>query len=173
MDTLALLFSWSGRLAPRPFAIAIIGVYLTSFFSQVLLGAPVTGRVGLWPFTLLQAALVWTWLLLHVKRLRDAGRSPGVAFGIAGLYILALALLLLVVVMITATEASGEVARTGQGLIRFFLVIYLFAALFGSSEFGVLLYWLMGLVALLLLPVVIALGFSIWTATRPSAPPSP
>jgi hypothetical protein len=84
-----------------------------------------------------------------------------------------LALLLLVMVMITATEASGEVARTGQGLIRFFLVIYLFAALFGSSEFGVLLYWLMGLVALLLLPVVIALGFSIWTATRPSPPPSP
>ena len=73
MDPLALLFSWSGRLAPRPFAIAIIAVYLVSFFSQVLLGAPVTGRSGLWPFTLLQAALVWAWLVLHVKRLRDAG----------------------------------------------------------------------------------------------------
>ena len=100
-------------------------------------------------------------------------RPPGLAIGIACLYILALALLLLVMIMITATEASGEVARTGQGLIRVFLVIYLFAALFGSSEFGVLLYWLMGLVALLLLPVAIALCFSIWTGTRPSAPPSP
>jgi uncharacterized membrane protein YhaH (DUF805 family) len=173
MDPLALLFSWSGRLAPRAFAVAIIGVYLVSFFSQMLLGAPVTGQVGLWPFALLQAALVWAWTVLHVKRLRDAGRPPGLAVGIAGLYILALLLLLLVMVMITASETSGDVARTGQGLIRFFLVIYLFAALFGSSEFGVLLYWLMGLVALLLLPVAIALCFSIWTGTRPSAPPSP
>lgn len=171
MDPLAL-FSRSGRLSPQPFAVAIIAVYLASFLSQTLLAAPVTERLGLWPFALLQVALVWAWIALHMKRLRDAGRSSGLAIGIAGLYVLALVLLLLVMVMITAGETS-EAARTGQGLIRFFLVIYLFAALFGSSEFGVLAYWLMGFVALLLLPVAIALCFSLWTGTRPSAPPSP
>ncbi len=108
-----------------------------------------------------------------MKRLRDAGRPSGSRSALPCLYVLALVLLLLVMVMITAGETSGEAARTGQGLIRSFLVIYLFAALFGSSEFGVLAYWLMGFVALLLLPVAIALGFSIWTGTRPSAPPSP
>ena len=172
MDPLAL-FSRSGRLSPRPFAVAIIAVYLASFLSQTLLAARVTERLGLWPFALLQVALVWAWIALHMKRLRDAGRSSGLAIGIAGLYVLALVLLLLVMVMITAGETRGEAARTGQGLIRFFLVISLFAALFGGSEFGVLAYWLMGFVALLLLPVAIALCFSIWTGTRPSAPPSP
>ena len=171
MNAVSLLFSRSGRLARRPFAIAIALVYLASFLSQGLLSAPVTARAGLWPFALLQAALVWSWLVLHVKRLRDAGRPSGMAIGIACLYVLALVLLLLVMVMITASDAtSSNFAVAGQGLIHLFIVIYLLAWLLGSSEFGVLAYWLMGFLALLLLPLAIALGFSIWTGTRPSVP---
>jgi uncharacterized membrane protein YhaH (DUF805 family) len=171
MNAVALLFSSSGRLAPRPFTIAVVLVYLVSFFSQALLSAPVTGRMGLWPFGLLQAALVWVWIVLHVKRLRDAERSTGLAVGIACLYVLALLLLLLVLMMITASDpTSSNFLLTGQGLIHIFIVLYAIGAVLGSSEFGVLAYWLMGFLVLLLLPVLLGLGFSIWAGTRPSAP---
>jgi uncharacterized membrane protein YhaH (DUF805 family) len=171
MNAVSLLFSTSGRLAPRSFAVAVVLVYLVSFFSQALLSVPVTGRAGLWPFALLQAALVWIWVALHVKRLRDAGRSFGLAAGIACLYVLALVLLLLVLVMITASDAtSSNFLLTGQGLIHIFIVLYAIGAVLGSSEFGVLAYWLTGFLALLLLPVIVGVGFSIWAGTRPTAP---
>ena len=172
MDVVSLLFSGAGRLAPKPFAIAIVLVYLVNFFSQVLMSAPVTNQAGLWPFAIVQVVLIWSWIVLHVKRLRDAGRSYGLAIGIACLYVLALALLLLVLVMIAATDASNQTIQTGQGLIRIFLVLYLFGMLLGSSEFAGLVYWLMGFLALLLLPVLIAFGFSFWAGTRPSVPSS-
>src|SRR5688572_13732790 len=141
MNAVLLLFSGSGRLAPRPFAVAVILVYLLSFFSQALLSAPVTSRVALWPFALLQAALVWIWIVLHVKRLRDAGRPFGLAAGVACLYVLALVLLLLVLTMITASDAtSSNFLLTGQGLIHIFIVLYAIGAVLGSPEFGVLAY---------------------------------
>jgi uncharacterized membrane protein YhaH (DUF805 family) len=171
MNAVALLFSWSGRLAPRSFAIAVVLVYLASFFSQALLSVPVTSRMDLWPFALLQVALVWAWVVLHVKRLRDAGRSLGLVAGIACLYVLALLLLLLVLLMITASETTASnFLLTGQGLIHIFIVLYAIGAVLGSSEFGVLAYWLMGFLALLLLPVIVGVGFSIWAGTRPRAP---
>jgi uncharacterized membrane protein YhaH (DUF805 family) len=171
MSAVTLLFSPYGRLAPRPFVGAVVLVYLTSFFSQALLSAPVTGRAGLWPFALLQAALVWVWIALHVKRLRDAGRSFGLAAGIACLYVLALVLLLLVLMMITASDTtSSNFLLSGQGLIHIFIVLYAIGAVLGNSEFGMLAYWLMGFLALLLLPVALGLGFSIWAGARPSVP---
>ena len=78
-------------------------------------------------------------------------------------------LLILVVLMITAGDNSHESVKTGQGLIRVFLVLYLFSALFNSAEFGVLAFWLLGFVLLLLLPVIIAVCYSIWAGTLPSA----
>ena len=173
MDLPALLLSRSGRLAPRPFAIAIVLVYLASFLSQGLLAAPVTGRVGLWPFAGLQAALVWIWLVLHVKRLRDAGRPFGMAVGIAGLYALALVLLLLVMVMIAANEGSSDVARTGQGLLQFFMALWFIGMLVGHADLGMFGIWLMGFLAVLLAPLAIALGYSVWAGTRPRVPAMP
>ena len=170
MSPLALLFSRSGRLAPGTFAIAIGLAYLASFLSQALLSPPVTGRVGLGPFALLQLALVWAWVVLHVKRLRDAGRPTGLAIGIACLYVLALVLLLLVMVMITATDNSSTFALTGQSLLQFFVALYFIGMLVGSADLGMFGAWLMGFLALLLTPLLIALGFSIWAGTRPSAP---
>ncbi len=173
MNALSLLFSRSGRLAAKPFAIAIALVYVTNFFSQILVSAPVTGQVGLWPFVLVQIVLVWSWIVLHLKRMQDAGKSGGVAIGIACLYVLTLVLVMLVLVMITGTETSAEFVKSGQGLIRIFLVVYLFAMLVGSADFGVMTLWLIGFVVLLLLPVLIAFGYSIWAATRPSVPAAP
>ena len=174
MSPLALLFSRSGRLAPKPFAVAVILIYAASFFSQALLAEPILARAWLWPFALLQAVLIWSWLALHTKRLRDAGQTSGFAIGIAGLYVLALVLLLLVLAMITASETgSSNFLLAGQGIVQIILVLYMLGVLAGSSEFGVLGMWLMGLVALLLVPVALGIGFSIWAGTRPSVPANP
>ena len=77
------LLSPIGRLARGPFALAVIAVYLASFASQLLLSAPVTAQVGVVPFVLVQVALIWVWIVLHAKRLRDAGRPTGIVIGIA------------------------------------------------------------------------------------------
>lgn len=173
MSAVSLLFSRSGLLARKPFAIAIALVYLANFLSQVLVSSAVTGWAALWPFVIVQIVLVWSWIVLHVKRMRDAGKSSGLAIGIACLYVLVLLLLLLVLMMITGTEESSQAVQTGQGLIRVFIVVYLFAMLTGSGDFGVMTLWLMGFLLLLLLPVLIALGYSFWAATRPSVPAAP
>ena len=39
----------------------------------------------------------------------------------------------------------------------------------GDPDLGAMQIWLMGFAGLMLLPVLIAVGFSLWTATRPSA----
>jgi uncharacterized membrane protein YhaH (DUF805 family) len=173
MGAASMFFSRSGRLAPGPFLVALATVYAVNFLSQMLLSAAVTGRAGLWAFAFLQVALVWSWVALHVKRLRDAGRSAGMAYGIACLYGLTVILVLLVVAMISATEASSETIRTGQGLIQLFIVIYLFAMLVQAQDLGPLTYWLFGFMAVLLLPVLIAFAYSVWAATRPAVPAAP
>ena len=48
-----------------------------SFASQMLLSAPVTAQVSVVPFVLVQVVLIWVWIVLHTRRLRDAGRPTG------------------------------------------------------------------------------------------------
>jgi hypothetical protein len=43
----------------------------------------------------------------------------------------------------------------------------------GDPALGALQIWVMGFAALLLLPIVIAVIFSLWTATRTSVAPPP
>ena len=63
-------------------------VYLVSFASQLLLSPPVTRWAGVWAFALVQAVLIWLWIVLHGNRLRDAGRPTGLAIGVACVYAL-------------------------------------------------------------------------------------
>ena len=165
----------AGRLSRGAFAIAVLLVYVLSFLSQVLLAAPVAARVGYWPLAVAQAALIWVWYVLHARRLRDAGRGSGMAAGIAIVYGLAIILLLLIV---TATAPSTPATtapvadKESLTLLNFFLVLYLLALLTADPSLGLLAYLLIGVAMLLLTPVVIALGFTIWTVTRPSIPTS-
>ena len=164
----------SGRLAPRPFVLAVIAVYLLSFVSQTLLSAPVTARLSVLPFVLAQTVLIWFWILLHRRRLIDAGRPTGIVIGVALVYALQVVLMVLLIWMVVAANAgSNEAAVAGAGLLHLFVVLYLLGTMAGDPTLGVLQIWLIGFVAMMLLPVVIALCFSIWTATRPrlSAPP--
>ena len=161
----------SGRLAPLPFALAVSVVYLLSFGSQVLLSPPVTARMSVVPFALTQAVLIVAWTVLHARRLRDAGRAGGLAIGIAVVYALEIVLLTILVWLILASSgAAGGGAGSEATILQLFIFLYLLTLLAGDPTLGALQIWIMGFVVLLLLPVAIALGFSLWTATRPRAP---
>src|SRR6478735_7769288 len=96
MESLALFFSSSGHIARKPFALAAAAVYLLGFLSQFLLAAPVTARASFVPFVLVQGLAGWAWTALHIKRLRDTGRTSGAAIALAVLYALDVVMLLLV-----------------------------------------------------------------------------
>ena len=175
MTSLASL-SPAGRLSRAPFAVAILIVYVLSFLSQMLLSEPVVARIGHWWFAVIQAALIWVWFVLHARRLRDTGRGSGMAMGIAIVYGLAIILLLLIVTS-TAPSSPATTSPTTTGkepptLLSFFLVLYLLALLTADPSLGVFAYLLIGVAVLLLTPVAIAFGFTIWTATRSPVPAS-
>jgi len=169
--SLVSALSPSGRLAPLPFAVAVIIVYLLSFGSQVLLSAPVTARMSVVPFALVQAVLIWIWVVLHCRRLHDAGGSVGLAVGVAIVYALEVVLLTFAIwIMLDAGMADGGGVGSEAPILHLFVILYLLTLLSGDPSLGVLQLWILGFVALMLLPVAVALGFSVWTATRPSAP---
>ena len=161
--------SSSPRLRRGPFAAAVIAVYLLSFGSQVLLSPPVTGRMSVVPFVAAQAVLIGVWIVLHQRRLQDAGRPTGTTIGIAAVYALEIVLFTFLVWLILSTSnASNDGAGSEATILHLFVVLYFLALLTGDSTLGVLQYWLIGFAALMVLPVVIALVFSFWAGTRPS-----
>ena len=168
---MASIFSSSVRLAPLPFALAVIIVYLISFGSQVLLSPPVTRWVGVWAFVLVQAILIWIWIALHANRLRDACRPTGLAFGVAGVYALEVVLLVLLVWLILSAGLNRpDESASSASILHLFVIIALLATLAADPSLGALPIWVTGFVVLMALPLLIALCFSIWAGTRPSAP---
>src|SRR4051794_34610504 len=107
--------STQGRLARKPFAVGVLTVYAAGIASQVLLSGEVIARAGLSPFIIVQAALIWAWLVLHVRRLRDAGQAPAAAVGLSLIYALSLALLLMLIAFLTNPYAVGP-ATAGERL---------------------------------------------------------
>ena len=160
------MFGTVGRLSPRLFVAAIVVVYLLSFFAQQLLAGGVTAALGYGPFIAGQAVLIAAWFVLHAGRLRDAGQPPGLALGIALLYALAMVLTLLLVAAMTPpfTLQSAPPPRALQ-FVDLFGPIGLMIIQFDQSAFGVLGY---GFLFVALVPIVVAIAFSIWTATRKS-----
>jgi uncharacterized membrane protein YhaH (DUF805 family) len=165
MQALRFLFSPHGRLSPQPFAIAVIIIYLAGVASQALTVPDVIARAGLWPFVALQALLLWIWFALHAKRLRDAGRGIGLALGVGLLYALSVALLILVAAsFVNAADMPDANTAGALGLILFVSVVTI---LLGSPHYDI--GWIVAAVLLItaLVPVVVAVIFSAWTATRP------
>lgn len=151
-----------------PFAVAVIAVYLMSFVSQMLLSPPVTSRANVIPFVLVQAVLIAAWIVLHQRRLRDAGRPTGITIGIAMVYALEI-VLLTVLVWLILSGVPGDSGGEGEAtLLHLFIILYFLALLTGDANLGALQIWIMGFVALMVLPVVIAVIFSLWAGTRPS-----
>jgi uncharacterized membrane protein YhaH (DUF805 family) len=174
MDSSINIFSAAGRLAPRPFVFGALAVYGLSFLSQVLLAAPVTARASVFPFLLAQIALGWAWYALHVRRLRDAGRSAGTALALTLLYALAIVLLLLVMV-IAGTMAVPDTGNfASASVMTMFLILFLAGLVLGSgAAIGLFGYVFLGVLVLITLPVLIAMGFTIWLAMQPSVAAAP
>ncbi len=170
MDLAAI--STNGRLAPRAFALGVLVVYAAGIAAQFLLSGEIMARAGIWLFIVAQAALIWAWLVLHIRRLRDAGQPPASAFGIALIYALSLVLLLMLIAFLTNPDVVGlstgerpaNEAATGTLLVLFLFAIVL------KPDFGVFTTILKGLVLIAFLPVVISLLFSIRTGMRSSVP---
>jgi hypothetical protein len=173
MDALAFLTSTQGRLAPKPFALGLLAVWAAGLAAQWLLSGAVTGRAGLWPFIAVQAALIWVWLALHIRRLRDAGQGPSAAIGLALTYVLSLGLLLMLVAFLTNPNAvdtpRGGENPPGDAASATLLVLFLFAIVF-KPDFGVFTTILKGLILIAFLPALISLLFSIRTGMRKRAP---
>ena len=174
MAPLTTILSASGRIAPRPFALGAIAVYLASFLSQFLLAAPVTARASVVPFLLVQIVIAWAWYALHVRRLRDAGRPPGAAIALTILYALAIVLLLLVMLAINVPgQPTGPETTPYASVFQIFLLLFLIGTILGDPNLGMFGYVILGVIALVMLPIVIAIAFTIWVGTRPRVSPPP
>jgi hypothetical protein len=165
-STPAAVTKTSAGIGRGSFALAALLIYLLNFGSQMLLSTSVTAQTGIVPFVAAQAVLIGLWLVLHVSRLRNAGRPSGTAIGIAAVYALQAVLLALM------TFFLGSQDTTSHGpILDLFLLAFLITVFSGNSALNMEL-WLGGLLVLLLLPVIIAVIFSIWTATRPGQTPA-
>ena len=105
--------SQTSRIAGGPFILAVIAVYAVSFLSQMLLSAPVTARMSVVPFVLVQIVLIAVWIVLHRRRLHDAGRPTGVVIGIAMIYALEVVVLTLLIWIVSAPSGTSSFADDG------------------------------------------------------------
>ena len=167
------IVSTQGRLARKPFALGVLGVYVAGIAAQALLSGEVIARVGAWPFIIAQAALIWIWLVLHIRRLRDAGQGPAAVLGVTLIYVLSIGLLLLLVAFFTHPAAVGPSgvgdSPARDAAIGTVLVVFLFNILF-TPDFGVFSTIFKGLIVIAFAPAIISLLFSIRTGMRPSVP---
>jgi uncharacterized membrane protein YhaH (DUF805 family) len=166
MQALRFVFSPSGRLSPPAFIVAAGAVYVVGAASQWLTVPAVIDRAGLWAFVVAQVLLIWVWYALHAKRLHDAGRGGGAAAGVAALYALSVALLIILAASFFNTgEATDANSASALGLILLVLVV---GVLLGSPHYD--LAWVMVaiLTAVALVPVIVAVIFTLWAAKLPT-----
>lgn len=175
MNWAALFFSRNGTVKPGPFGLAIAAVYVLSFVSFAL---PTTSRPAILALLLFQLLMTWCWYVLHAKRLADAGRGMTVALILAVLYVFfASAALYIAYEAIPqmpaqqTTPGATPVDTPPPNSIAAIIVILLFAYMFNTGNFGIVI-WLLAL--LLLVPLVIGvliIIYSIVVGVRPSITP--
>jgi uncharacterized membrane protein YhaH (DUF805 family) len=163
MDPLALFFSAQGRLAQQPFWLSLAALYLLSVASLLLLGG---ARAGVAAFAAAQAALLWAWTVVHIKRLRDAGRPAAGAIAMALLYGLSIALaLLLIWVVSAASEPGAASSNIGAALVLAFIVF-----LFDPGVLSPFTYVLKALALIACIPFVLSITFSLYAGLRRAVP---
>jgi len=157
-------------MAPRPFAIGAVLVFVVGLASQALLEGPTLIRLGVWPFVLVQAVLIWSWTVLHIRRLRDAGRGSGAPVAIAiayGIGVAAVTICVWIFVGIAQDNVKPEAGPVASVLAVFVLIAF-FALFTGTPDLGLLPFLLIGALVVMVMPTLIGIGFSIWAGTRPS-----
>jgi uncharacterized membrane protein YhaH (DUF805 family) len=164
------LISPQGRLRPQPFLAAITAVYVAGALSHWLTVPDVTAPVGLWMFAAAQAALTWLWFILHAKRLHDAGRGDGLAIAVALLYLLSLVLLLLLATNFFAGSETGSLGNaSATSALELVLLLYVVMTLTGPMQYDLTWIVVVILTVFAFVPVLVALFFTLWAATRTSA----
>jgi hypothetical protein len=128
----------------------------------------VIARAGLWPFAAVQAVLTWLWFVLHARRLHDAARGHGLAIAVALVYVLSLVLLLILATNFFSGSESALGGASATSALELILFLYIIMSLLGSIHYD--LAWIVvGILTLCaFVPILIALFFTLWTATRPS-----
>jgi uncharacterized membrane protein YhaH (DUF805 family) len=172
MQTAGSFLTPQGRLKPRPFIYGAVAIYLLGVFSQWLTVPDVLTRAGLWPFIALQVVLICFWFVVHAKRLHDAGRTAGLATGVALLYVLSLALLLIVADSFFNTSEGLMANASATSALGLILLFYIVATLLGSMQYDLAWVVVAILTLLAMLPIVVTLVFTVWAATRPSIEPA-
>ena len=77
-----------------------------------------------------------------------------------------------------AIDAPGQPTGPNEtpfaGVFQIFLVVFLIGMILGDPNLGMFGYVVLGVIALVMLPILIAIAFTVWAGTRPSAaaPPS-
>jgi uncharacterized membrane protein YhaH (DUF805 family) len=158
----------SGRLSPPSFLVAVVVVYVAFVASQALTLRDVIKAAGLWPFLAAQLVLIWIWYVLHARRLRDAGKTTGIAVAISLLYLLSVVLLVIVAgAFYGALAGESATDPNTAGALNLLLFVSVVAMLSGMPQGG--LAWLIVAILLLLAyaPIVLALATTVWAATRP------
>lgn len=173
MNYADVLFSPKGTLKPQAFALIVIAVYAINLIAGSVLDGQFIKRVGPWPYLGLQVMLTWIWFVAHMKRLRDAGKGYVVAATIAFIYVAAI--ILMMNLLMASSANITEPADPKEPKVTLFGAI--FAVLFINTLFtgdifliSLLLFVFIGLPLLFSLIAVI---YSIVTATRASLTPEP
>jgi len=168
MQALRFFLSPTGLMRPSAFLAAVIVVYVLGAASHLLTAPGIIVQAGPWPFAAIQALLIWVWFVLHGKRLRDAGLGRGFAAGVSLLYALSVVLLVLVEASFAGTISglTGDTkAASGLELI---LLVVIIAVLLQSSHYDLTWAVVAILLAIEFLPMALAIGTTVWAATRPS-----
>ena len=158
MHVLHLIFGPAGRIQPGCFTPAVLAIYVFGLAAQLLTAPAVLARAGLWPFLLAQLLLTWIWFALHAKRLRDAGRGPALAQGIAVIHVLAVALLILL-----GTFFLDGIAVPDESIPVSAAVLGRLLGLSSEPSDPLTILGLIACASLAIAPV-----FSIWAALQPS-----
>jgi uncharacterized membrane protein YhaH (DUF805 family) len=172
LQALGLFFSARGRLAPSPFARAVLALYFLALLSLVLVSRPVLAQLGPAPFALVQALVAWSWFCLHAKRLRDTGTEIGAAIAIAILYGLAVLLFMLIAILISELMSKDPTAAPGVDLADWLIMFLFIGALIREPNAGLFGYVAIAVLLLILVPLILAVGFSVFAFGRPSAAPT-
>jgi hypothetical protein len=104
--------------------------------------------------------------------LHDASRPAGLAAGVALLYVLSLALLLIVADSFFNTSDGLMANANATSALGLILLFYIVATLLGSMQYDLAWAVVAILTLLAILPIVVSVVFTIWTATRPSVEPA-
>jgi hypothetical protein len=70
-------------------------------------------------------------------------------------------------------NGNGDFAGSGGSVFHLFAILSLLGTMTGDAGLGGVQIWLAVLAAVMLLPPLIAIFFSLWAATQPSVAPPP